>query len=103
MNSVFSDDCDVAVVGAGPYGLSLGAHLGSAMVDTRVFGQPMSFWRHHMPKGMKLRSAWEATHIADPDNLLSLDAHAAVCGLDRHEPIGLEAFIRYGHWFQKTA
>jgi cation diffusion facilitator CzcD-associated flavoprotein CzcO len=103
VNSAFRDDCEVAVVGAGPYGLSLGAHLNSAGIDTRVFGRPMSFWREHMPKGMKLRSPWAATHIDDPDNLLSLDAWAAVTSLGRPDPLPLKDFIRYGEWFQKTA
>ena len=103
MNTVFRDSCEVAVVGAGPYGLSLGAHLGSAMVDARVFGRPMSFWRHNMPKGMKLRSAWDATHIADPDNFLLLDAYAVVSGLGRSDPLPVEDFIRYGDWFREMA
>jgi FAD-dependent urate hydroxylase len=102
VNSTFRD-CEVAVVGAGPYGLSLGAHLNSAGIETRVFGRPMSFWREHMPKGMKLRSPWPATHIVDPDNLLSLDAYAAVTSLGRPDPLPLEDFVRYGEWFQKTA
>ena len=103
MNSAFRDDCEVAVIGAGPYGLSLGAHLNSAGIDTRVLGRPMSFWREHMPKGMKLRSPWAATHIVDPDNLLSLDAWAAVTSLGRTDPMPLEEFVRYGEWFQATA
>src|SRR5260370_485418 len=36
VNSAFHDDCEVAVIGAGPYGLSLGAHLNSAGIDTRA-------------------------------------------------------------------
>src|SRR5215469_8799576 len=40
VNTAFRDDCEVAVVGAGPYGLSLGAHLKSAGIETRVFGRP---------------------------------------------------------------
>jgi cation diffusion facilitator CzcD-associated flavoprotein CzcO len=103
VNSAFRDDCEVAVIGAGPYGLSLGAHLNSAGIETRVFGRPMSFWREHMPKGMKLRSPWAATHIVDPDNLLTLDAYAAVTSLGRPDPLPLEDFVRYGEWFQKTA
>jgi len=103
VNTVFSDTCEVAVIGAGPYGLSLGAHLGSAMVDTRVFGRPMSFWRHNMPEGMKLRSAWEASHIADPDNFLLLDAYASMTGLDRTDPLPREEFVRYGVWYQRMA
>src|SRR5215471_16297538 len=103
VNSALHDDCEVAVVGAGPYGLSLGAHLNSAGIETRVFGRPMSFWREHMPKGMKLRSPWAATHIVDPDDLLTLDAYAAVTSLGRPDPLPLEDFVRYGEWFQKTA
>ena len=37
--------CDVAIVGAGPYGLSTAAHLKAANgLDIRVFGEPMGFW-----------------------------------------------------------
>ena len=46
--------CEIAVIGAGPYGLSVAAHLKHAGLSTRVFGEPMSFWRQHMPKGMRL-------------------------------------------------
>ena len=45
---------DVAIIGAGPYGLSAAAHLRGAGVETLVFGQPMSFWHRHMPVGMLL-------------------------------------------------
>jgi cation diffusion facilitator CzcD-associated flavoprotein CzcO len=103
VNTIFRDDCEVAIVGAGPYGLSLGAHLKSAGIETRIFGRPMSFWREHMPKGMKLRSPWAATHIVDPDNLLTLDAFSAAEDLGNPDPLPLEDFIRYGDWFQKTA
>jgi cation diffusion facilitator CzcD-associated flavoprotein CzcO len=103
VNTALRTDCEVAVVGAGPYGLSLGAHLNSAGIETRVLGRPMSFWREHMPKGMRLRSPWAATHIVDPDDLLSLDAYAAVTSLGRPDPLPLADFVRYGTWFQKTA
>ncbi len=51
-------DCEVVIVGAGPYGLSAAAHLKAAHIDFRIFGDPMSFWRDHMPAGMMLRSGW---------------------------------------------
>src|SRR5260370_20158617 len=103
VNTVFHDDCDVAVVGAGPYGFSLGAHLSAAMIETRVFGDPMSYWRDHMPAGMKLRSPWEANHIVHPDNLLSLDDYSEMSGLRPPDPLPIQDFIRYGDWFHKNA
>src|SRR5262249_40310163 len=55
--------CDVAVIGAGPYGLAVAAHLRAAGLATCAFGHTMAFWRRNMPKGMKLR---HATSISDP-------------------------------------
>jgi cation diffusion facilitator CzcD-associated flavoprotein CzcO len=50
-------DCDVAIIGAGPYGLAAAAHLNAANgIDIRVLGRPMSFWDEQMPRGMRLRS-----------------------------------------------
>lgn len=95
--------CEVAVIGAGPYGLSAAAHLRHAGCSVRVFGEPMSFWRSHMPKGMLLRSPWRATHLSSPDNSLSLDAYAAKRGLDGAKLLPLEDFIAYGQWFQSHA
>jgi hypothetical protein len=98
-----ADDCEVAVVGAGPYGLSVAAHLRSAGIDTRVFGRPLSFWREHMPKGMRLRSPWIATHIADPGSRLTLDAFARQAGLAAQDQLPIEHFVQYGEWFQRQA
>lgn len=96
MNIVVREECEVAVVGAGPYGLSLGAHLKAARIDARVFGEPMSYWRDNMPAGMKLRSPWDATHIVDPGNAFSLDAYSRWSDLGRPDPLPVEDFIRYG-------
>jgi cation diffusion facilitator CzcD-associated flavoprotein CzcO len=101
--STRSDDCEVIVIGAGPYGLAAAAHLGACGVATRVFGEPMSFWQHNMPQGMKLRSPWGATHIPDARGDLSLDAFTAARGLARREPLPLETFVDYGMWFQRAA
>jgi cation diffusion facilitator CzcD-associated flavoprotein CzcO len=94
-----SEECDVAVIGAGPYGLAAAAHLKAAKIATRIFGEPMSFWRDHMPKGMTLRSPWRATHIADPAGDHSLDVYAAARSIPRAAHAVLEDFIAYGEWF----
>jgi cation diffusion facilitator CzcD-associated flavoprotein CzcO len=74
VNSVHSrDTLAVAIVGAGPYGLAAAAHLRAANVPIRIFGDALSFWRGNMPAGMKLRSPWAATHIADPRRRFLLD------------------------------
>jgi pyridine nucleotide-disulfide oxidoreductase len=95
--------CHVAVIGAGPYGLSVGAHLTAANIDTRVFGDAMSFWRRSMPKGMRLRSPWRASHLADSKGEFSLDRYVDSHGLKRTEQLPREDFVRYGEWFQRKA
>src|SRR5205823_5417519 len=57
---------DVAVVGAGPYGLSTAAHLLGQGLRVAVFGRTLEMWREHMPGGMLLRSHWWATNLSDP-------------------------------------
>ena len=47
---------DLAIVGAGPYGLSLAAHARSLGLSFRIFGRAMDSWVAHMPKGMMLKS-----------------------------------------------
>jgi ribulose 1,5-bisphosphate synthetase/thiazole synthase len=98
-----SSACDVAIVGAGPYGLAAAARLHElAGLDTRVFGKPMSFWEG-MPRGMLLRSAWEACSIGFPSGELSIDHYQTVSGAQFGKPVPLEAFVGYGCWFQRTA
>ncbi|HUK95780.1 MAG TPA: FAD-dependent oxidoreductase [Gaiellaceae bacterium] len=95
------DSCDVVIVGAGPYGLAAAAHLRALDgLDVRIFGDPMSFWRS-MPRGMMLRSRWEASHIAYPSGELSLDAYQAETGESFGAPIPLEHFVEYGKWVQR--
>jgi hypothetical protein len=54
-----------------------------------------------MPVGMFLRSPWEASHIADPNGALSLDAYVASSGQRFSKPIGLSSFVEYGRWYQQ--
>lgn len=95
------DDCEVAIVGAGPYGLAVAAHLRAADVAIRVFGRPLSFWRENMPLGMTLRSPWNATHIADPARRFTLDTYCSERAMPRPARLPREDFIAYGDWFQQ--
>jgi thioredoxin reductase len=95
------EKCDVAIIGAGPYGLAVAAHLRAVNVSIRVFGNAMSFWRGNMPEGMKLRSPWIATHIADPLDRYRLDDYFAEAGLPQPDQLPVENFIDYGMWFQQ--
>jgi len=99
--SMLKFECEVAVIGAGPYGLSVASHLRAADIETRVFGETMSFWRKHMPKGMKLRSSPAASDFADPKGELTFEAFTARQGVRPTAPIPLEMFLRYGEWFRK--
>jgi len=99
--AIAENSCDVAIIGAGPYGLATAAHLRAANVPFRIFGAAMSFWRRHMPAGMKLRSPWIATHIADPFGRNLLDDYFGEMGLPLPELLPVENFIDYGMWFKE--
>ena len=97
MNKVW----DVAIVGAGPQGLAAVAHLRAQGIETRIFGEPMGFWRRHMPSRMLLRSSWRASHIADLGKRLTLDVFTGTLDRAIPDPIPIEDFIAYGDWFQR--
>jgi hypothetical protein len=99
LNSKSSNSYAV-VIGAGPYGLSAAAYLRAAGIETRVFGESMAFWEKQMPVGMCLRSNWGASHIADPQQALTLDAYSLQNGNPISRPIPLEHFVGYGRWYQ---
>jgi len=95
-----SPHLEVAVIGAGPYGLSVGAHLKSKGIAARVFGEPMAFWAHQMPAGMLLRSPRVASNLSDPDRAFTLEAYEAASKLEPCAPLPLDTFVEYGRWFR---
>ena len=93
-------DCDVAIIGAGPYGLSSAAHLKALGMEVRVFGEPMEFWANGTPVGMLLRSPREASTISDPKAALTLEQYERVHGISPVKRLPKDTFVNYGKWFQ---
>ncbi len=95
---------EVAIIGAGPYGLSIAAHLQAAGVPFRIFGKPMHSWVAHMPKGMLLKSEGFASNLYDPNGHFTLKRFCAERGLPYAHaglPVSLETFAAYGLAFQE--
>lgn len=96
--------CDIAIVGAGPYGLSLGAYLNHSGADFRIFGEPMEFWWNHMPKGMHLKSEGFASSLFEPSGTFTLKTYCRQHGIEYADtglPVPLEVFTSYGIEFQE--
>ena len=94
---------EVAIVGAGPYGLSIAAHLRHRGIAFRIFGPPMLSWREHMPKGMMLKSDGFASSLYDPDGEFTLKrfcAEKTIPYTDDQTPVHLETFSSYGVCFR---
>jgi thioredoxin reductase len=95
---------EVAIIGAGPYGLSLAAHLRQCGVSHRIFGNPMQTWLTQMPRGMFLKSDGYASSLYDRDFSFTLKKYCAEKGIpyqDHWKPVSLETFSDYGLEFQR--
>jgi thioredoxin reductase len=94
---------NTAIIGAGPYGLSVAAHLRRSGVPFRIFGRPMDSWRAHMPKGMMLKSDGFASNIYDPESAFTLGQFCAERGIEYADagiPVRLDTFSAYGLAFR---
>ena len=96
---------EIAIVGAGPYGLSLAAHLRHRGLDFRIFGQPMDFWLK-MIQGSRhryLKSFGFGTNIYTPEKGYSFVEYCLKRGVESFEPCAMSDFANYGLWVQQNA
>jgi hypothetical protein len=95
---------DIAIIGAGPYGLSIAAHLTQSGRRFRIFGVPMQTWRERMPAGMRLKSDGFASSLYDPSGEFPFSRFCQDRGIP-YSPLGLpvelQAFCDYGLEFQR--
>jgi len=95
-------DTEALIIGAGPFGLSISAHLTWLGVEHLIVGRAMDTWRTHMPAGMLMKSEPYASVIASPDGGYDVAAYCRSRGLDytdRVGPLTLERFLGYGYWY----
>lgn len=95
---------DLAIVGAGPYGLSIATHLQKLGMDFRIFGSPVYSWRERMPADMLLKSDGFASSIFDPSGHFTLrrfceEEHLPYA--DVGVPVHISTFVSYGLAFQR--
>jgi|SRR5208282_5632224 len=94
---------ETAIIGTGPYGLSIAAHFRQLGIPYRIFGRPMDSWLRHMPKGMLLKSDGFASNIFDPGREFTLKQFCLERGseyADLGTPVRLETFAAYGLAFK---
>jgi thioredoxin reductase len=95
---------NIVIIGAGPYGLSIAAHLHARGIGFRLFGKPMFNWQAKMPRGMQLKSEGFASDLADPEDAFRLEDFCREHGLPyaaEAYPVPREDFIAYGLAFQR--
>jgi thioredoxin reductase len=97
---------NTVIVGAGPYGLSIAAHLKAAGIPFQLYGTPLESWRKFMPVGMVLKSERFASNLWDPERRFTLERYSAERKLPYQPagvPLSLADFLDYAEWFRQQA
>lgn len=97
---------NTVIVGSGPYGLSLAAHLRAAGRPFLLLGTPMESWRRYMPEGMILKSEPFASNLWDPQRRFTLEKYCQARGIayqPTRQPLSLARFLDYAEWFRQSA
>jgi thioredoxin reductase len=98
--------CNTVIVGAGPYGLSIAAHLKAAGIPYQLYGTPLESWRKFMPVGMVLKSERFASNLWDPNGQFTLERYLAERRIPYQpagDPLSLADFLSYAEWFRERA
>jgi thioredoxin reductase len=96
---------DVIIIGAGPYGLSISAHLSALGVDHVIVGAPMDGYRTYSPAGMIMKSEPYASAFAAPQpgyDVKSYSAKHDIPYVDRVTPLTVKQFLDYADWYTAT-
>jgi FAD-dependent urate hydroxylase len=97
-----TDTEQVLIIGAGPYGLSISAHLRALGISHQIVGRPNGTYRAHVPVGMNLKSEPYASDLAAPQPGYDVETYCARHGYDysaRLGPLSLERFLGYAGWY----
>jgi thioredoxin reductase len=104
MGKNVTEFCEIAIIGAGPHGLSMAAHLAARNIPHRIFGKAMETWAAQMPRGMLLKSDGFATSLYDPGRTFTFERYCREWNIpyaDLGTPPRLEDFVDYGRAFQR--
>jgi thioredoxin reductase len=96
------DHTTFLIIGAGPFGLAMSAQAQALGMEHAVVGEPMSFWKEHMPAGMLLRSGCD-WHL-DPLERDTIERFLETRGESPSdvEPLSLDFYLEYAAWFQNV-
>lgn len=90
---------DLAIIGSGPYGISLAAHAQAQGLVYALFGYPMDFWKNQMPPEMFIRTKVDYIGLSDPDDSYTFARYQEETGRECFYPVPRSVWVDYAFWF----
>ncbi|WP_442599956.1 NAD(P)-binding domain-containing protein [Neobacillus sp. D3-1R] len=94
---------DVIIIGSGPFGISLAAHVVANKLQYKLFGYPMDFWKNQMPQDMFIRTPHEFVSFSDSKDEFTIQQFSEETGTELITPLPRPIFVEYANWFAKKA